>query len=135
MGKPMGSALDVGAGTGLLTFELAPYFKQMTALDISTKMLEVLQEKAKQKKCDVTTTTGPVEALGRFDLIFSMLAFHHIGDVPAMARQMAGHLQSWFTDFDDFDCVQIPMRKKLDAGWKSAGLEHEEEEYQLFIAS
>mmetsp|Transcript_1501 Transcript_1501/g.3063 ORF Transcript_1501/g.3063 Transcript_1501/m.3063 type:complete len:147 (-) Transcript_1501:544-984(-) len=37
--------LDVGAGTGLLTFAMEPHFKQLTAFDTSAGMLDVLNKK------------------------------------------------------------------------------------------
>ena len=37
--------LDFGAGTGLLTFRLAPSVRSVTAVDTSPKMLEMLKSK------------------------------------------------------------------------------------------
>ena len=39
------SILDFGSGTGLLTQEIAPYVRKITAVDMSTSMNAVLREK------------------------------------------------------------------------------------------
>mmetsp|Transcript_54235 Transcript_54235/g.115756 ORF Transcript_54235/g.115756 Transcript_54235/m.115756 type:complete len:249 (-) Transcript_54235:187-933(-) len=75
--KPGGGLLDVGAGTGLLTFQLASDFQKVAAFDVSTGMLDVLNGKAEKSGLTVQTATDMKE-LGKFDLIVSLLAFHHI---------------------------------------------------------
>merc|ERR1712216_935902 len=89
-----GGGLDIGAGTGLLTLELAPSFQHVTGFDVSTKMLDVMRAKLLDQKDlagKVTPSIGPLEALGQFDLIFSLLAFHHIRDVESMVQRLRKH--------------------------------------------
>jgi ubiquinone/menaquinone biosynthesis C-methylase UbiE len=43
------SILDIGAGTGALSLELAKYSKEVTAVDISSQMLDILQKKAVER--------------------------------------------------------------------------------------
>lgn len=169
--------MDVGAGTGLLTLEMSPYFNQVTAYDVSCKMLEVLQVKIAQERAkqQVNVAYGALENLGKFDLIFSLLAFHHIPNVPSTVVELLGHLnaggrlliadllatsnvrrfhkpeetigtdyehdgftkhevQEWLSGCDDFDWVEMPIRKEAAEGWKAAG-HPETEEYTLFVAS
>lgn len=66
---------DVGAGTGLLSLEmhktLSSQLRQISALDISAKMLEKVKNKiphAITKKCDLQTGDWPVEE-GNHDII------------------------------------------------------------------
>jgi len=80
------SALEYGCGTGLLSFELKEYLGRITAADSSPGMFEVLREKIVASavdnidpvKLDLMTDTSPVKDL---DVIFSMLALHHVSDV------------------------------------------------------
>jgi len=83
------AGLEVGAGTGLLTLELASSFQRITGFDVSTKMLDVMRSKVQERLGDrVTVTSGPLHTLGRFDVIFSLLAMHHIKDVSVLVRQL-----------------------------------------------
>jgi len=83
------SVLDIGAGTGLLTLELAPSCREITGFDLSSKMLEVMRAKLEAlSTSNVTVTAGPLGTLGRFDLIVSLLAFHHVRDVPSLVKQL-----------------------------------------------
>ena len=41
--KPRNSALDLGCAVGRACFELAPYFTQVTGIDLSTRLIDVAQ--------------------------------------------------------------------------------------------
>lgn len=77
--------LDVGAGTGALSLELASFCKDIVAIDISTEMLSILEEKAinrnisniKTMKAGFLTFQGELEA---FDYIISNAVLHHLPD-------------------------------------------------------
>ena len=43
--------LDVGAGTGALSIELSNYCQEITAVDVSNQMLQILETKANKKTC------------------------------------------------------------------------------------
>eukprot|EP00933_Yihiella_yeosuensis_P011796 TRINITY_DN119500_c0_g1_i1.p1 TRINITY_DN119500_c0_g1~~TRINITY_DN119500_c0_g1_i1.p1 ORF type:complete len:293 (-),score=67.87 TRINITY_DN119500_c0_g1_i1:213-971(-) len=91
---PKQTCLDFGAGTGLLTLEMAPSFEHSTGVDISSKMIEVMQTKIDSlgSSSRITATSSPLESLGSFDMIFSLLAFHHVKDVPLLIQQLRQHL-------------------------------------------
>src|SRR5689334_17992854 len=75
---PPGSGLDVGCGTGVLTEQLARAGYEMTGLDPSQGMLDVLARRAP----DVTAVIGDGAALpfedDRFDLVLTVATLHHI---------------------------------------------------------
>ena len=87
--------LDFGAGTGLITSQLAPHVHKITAVDVSQSMLERLMAKQEFKEkveilCqDITTQpTG-----SHYDLIVSAMAMHHVKDTDNMIKQFAAHLK------------------------------------------
>lgn len=77
--------VDLGAGTGLLTLALAPRVQELTAVDISERMLERLDDKAAS---DGVTNVEPLVADLRqlpledecATLVVSNYAFHHLDD-------------------------------------------------------
>ena len=79
------SVLEFGAGTGLLSFHLKDRFKQITLVDSSSEMIKVCEEKS------VALNTSHIYPIcidlqhnvldRRFDLIYSQMALHHVGDV------------------------------------------------------
>jgi putative AdoMet-dependent methyltransferase len=77
--------LDVGAGTGALSLELASFCRDIVAIDISTEMLSILKEKVinrnisniKTVKAGFLTFQGELES---FDFIISNAVLHHLPD-------------------------------------------------------
>lgn len=96
-------ALEFGAGTGLLSFMLKDYLKEITLVDNSEGMVKVLSEKLKAEKTDtMKVVKADLEhedlSLGSFDLIYTLMALHHVGDVETIIRKFhsllrpGGHL-------------------------------------------
>lgn len=89
-------ALEFGCGTGLVTALLAPVLGYIVAADNSEGMLEVLRRKARAlgldnvepRRLDVAREMPA----GPFDLIFSSMTLHHIGDVAGLLRRLAYEL-------------------------------------------
>jgi ubiquinone/menaquinone biosynthesis C-methylase UbiE len=86
--------LEVGAGTGLLSFALAEDLGLVVASDPSPGMIEVLREKirtsglAHVQAVQVGDDLAGIEET--FDVVFLQMALHHIPDVPAfLARAYA----------------------------------------------
>ena len=106
------TALDYGAGTGLLTFALAPRVRSILAVDASEGMLAVLAQKAKSTglrsvetlRADFTQDPLPP---GPFDLVASAMTLHHVADVDRLLRQFfallapGGHLALADLDAED----------------------------------
>lgn len=87
--------LEYGAGTGLLSQALVGHIGPLTVADPSAGMRSVLADKVSSGVLPVDTeiwdvdlsTSTPPEAA--FDLIVSLMALHHIPDVPAVLRGCA----------------------------------------------
>jgi len=80
------AALEVGAGTGLLSFALSPDLNTVLAIDPSPGMIGVLEDKIRQSESDnIQARSGGDELSGvgsEFDLVMLQMALHHIPDVP-----------------------------------------------------
>ncbi len=83
--------LDFGAGTGLLSVPIAPKVAQVTALDMSAAMLQVLDEKG---LANITPLQQDIFAglPGRYHAIVSCMALHHVADTAALLRAFAAAL-------------------------------------------
>lgn len=83
--------LDFGAGTGLLSTAIAPQVAQVTALDMSAAMLQVLEEKG---FANITTLQQDIFAglPGHYHAIVSCMALHHVADTAALLRAFAAAL-------------------------------------------
>lgn len=141
--------LEIGCGTGLLSFMVAPYVRSLTAVDVAEGMIEAF--KIKLSKQDNVKNLMPVYAIlvdpddmrirpdplskdhkhatneelppRRFDLILSHLVMHHIPDLPEVFSTMHGCLKSGgsiaLTDFEDFG----PEARKFHPESKMDGVE------------
>lgn len=82
--KKTDTILDLGAGTGAISFKLAPKVKKIYARDISDKMLQVAKEKAlKSNIRNIEFGYGSFSEPNcsvKVDLIVTNLAFHHLFD-------------------------------------------------------
>ncbi len=83
--KPDSRALEYGCGTGLLSFALQSHLGRITLADSASGMLEVLRRKIEHcgvanmtpLRLDLLSDPLPSE---RFDLIYSLMTLHHIGN-------------------------------------------------------
>ncbi len=79
-------AFDYGCGTGLLSVMFAPLVRRITGADSSEGMIRALRNKISQSKktnmeaVKLDLEQDPVPA-GRYHLVVSGMAMHHIGDV------------------------------------------------------
>ena len=85
--------LDVAAGTGLLSRAIAPYVREVVAIDITPKMLDYAREEtAKNKLNNISIEEGRAEKLpyesDSFDFVISRLALHHFEKPIIQLRQM-----------------------------------------------
>jgi len=85
--------LDFGAGTGLLSAPIAPKVAQVTALDMSAAMLQVLDEKG---FANITPLQQDIFAglPGQYHAVVSCMALHHVADTAALLRAFAAALHS-----------------------------------------
>lgn len=85
---------DIGAGTGLVTIELAKHVKSVLALDSSEGMLAVLKEKISSNKIkNIKTAVFDADkdepGAEPFDIVVSSMAMHHVKDIAAFAKKTA----------------------------------------------
>jgi len=91
--RPDVRVLDFGAGTGLVSLGLLPFVGEVTAMDASAGMLDMLHKKVDALgaknfhllRGDVTHAFLPS---GHFDLIVSSMTLHHLPDVPRVLRRL-----------------------------------------------
>ena len=139
-------AMELGAGTGILSFLLKDRFQKIVLMDSSPEMIRVCQEKILRQRvtnlfpvyCDLEKEDYYTEA---FDVIFSQMVFHHVGDIGAMARKLYGMLKEGgyiaiadlYAEDGSFHGPQFQGHKGFDAGsfcriFESAGFK--EVQYQ-----
>ena len=76
--------MDFGSGTGLLLSQIAPFVNEITAVDISASMIEVLQSKIDTIDCklqilEIDLTKETLDT--KFEAIISSMTIHHIENV------------------------------------------------------
>lgn len=81
--KPGMKALEYGAGTGILSFLLADNFTEITLMDNSTAMVQVMHEKAANTQLNhlkplVFDLEQSDYDTQKFDCIFSQMVLHHV---------------------------------------------------------
>jgi ubiquinone/menaquinone biosynthesis C-methylase UbiE len=90
--QPGMTALELGCGTGLLSFALQQDFASITLADTSQGMLDVLSDKIKaagvgnMHPLHLDLASDPLPAT-RFDVIYSLMTMHHILDTDQTLRQ------------------------------------------------
>ena len=89
--------LDFGCGTELLTLALQPLVRNVTSVDTSTGMLQVLKGKLQRQGLTNVRTTllepqVPFSMDGRFHLIVSSMALHHVRSLAPLFGRFHDHL-------------------------------------------
>ncbi len=95
-----GKYLEVGAGPGILTAEVAKNYPEVgiTALELLPDMITVGQEYVSENKLSdcIKFVAGDVEdekllnSLGEFDLVFSAYSFHHWANARKALTNLLG---------------------------------------------
>lgn len=85
--------LDLGCGTGLISNEMAGYVKKIHAVDTSSKMIGITEEKAKERNIvnvDYAHSTifDKRYMCGSFDVIFVFHVLHLLEDEHRVFRRM-----------------------------------------------
>ena len=93
-GAAGGPVLDLGAGTGRVTLDLAAAGHDVTALDADPVLLDALAERARSRGLDVRCITADARALnsvGRFSLVLAPMQFVQLmGGEPGRATLLEG---------------------------------------------
>ena len=92
--SPGMSALDIGGGTGRLSILLADQVGSVVVTDPSSGMVRVARERIETaglgdrlRAVQADLTTDALD--GRYDVAWSSLALHHVGDLEALLRSVA----------------------------------------------
>ncbi len=88
---PHNTVVDIGAGTGAWAIFLARHARQVTAVDPSPAMLEILRENvAASGLTNITITEGgwPTVTVPQHDVTFCSHALYSIADFTALVRKM-----------------------------------------------
>ncbi|MGE5473898.1 MAG: class I SAM-dependent DNA methyltransferase [Ignavibacteriales bacterium] len=98
-------ALDFGCGTGLISFNLCDKFDQITLVDTSKGMIDKLNTKIHDSKIQNMQAfnldiNNEFELLGKYDVIYTSMALHHIKDVKKSIEILYGLLNN-----DGYLCV------------------------------
>ncbi len=82
--------LDLGCGTGLLSFEFREEACAILGVDTSSEMLAVFSEKGVPgaQALELDLEAQDLEGHGQFDLVVSSLAFHHFANPLGVLRSL-----------------------------------------------
>lgn len=81
------NGFEYGCGTGLLSFNLQPYLKEITLGDNASGMLSVVEQKINEAQISnmtpvlVDLAQDEVGNDRKFDLIYTLMTLHHIIDI------------------------------------------------------
>jgi 2-polyprenyl-3-methyl-5-hydroxy-6-metoxy-1,4-benzoquinol methylase len=86
--------MDFGAGTGLISSQVAPLVKKIVAVDISEAMLNKLVAKPElQAKVEIVCQDIIEKPIAdNFDLIMSAMSMHHVKDTSKLIQRFSEHL-------------------------------------------
>ncbi|MED5402335.1 MAG: class I SAM-dependent methyltransferase [SAR324 cluster bacterium] len=86
--------MDFGAGTGLISSQVAPRVKKIVAVDISEAMLNNLVSKPElQGKVEIVCQDIIDKPIAeKFDLIMSAMAMHHVKDTSKLIQRFSEYL-------------------------------------------
>jgi 2-polyprenyl-3-methyl-5-hydroxy-6-metoxy-1,4-benzoquinol methylase len=91
--SPEQVVLDIGCGTGTQCADLAGYVKQMTGIDIASKLLAIAQQRMAERKLanvDFLQTSLFDERLqpGSFDVVLAFFVLHLVDDLGAVLQRI-----------------------------------------------
>lgn len=85
------SAMEFGCGTGLISFNLVEKFENITLIDSSKGMIDVVKEKIEKYEVynmkPYAIDLFNEEIIEKFDLIYTSMVLHHIQDISGLANK------------------------------------------------
>jgi cyclopropane fatty-acyl-phospholipid synthase-like methyltransferase len=89
--------MDFGAGTGLLSYFIAPSVEKIVAVDNSPSMLEMFREKQSEFDCHTELIQADLSTQNidhKFDGIISSMTIHHLEDIPTLFSKLYNMLEA-----------------------------------------
>jgi ubiquinone/menaquinone biosynthesis C-methylase UbiE len=91
-------ALEYGAGTGIASFLLKDYLKEITLMDSSAEMVKIVNEKIKTSKTkNIKSILFDLELADyeedTFDLIFTQMVLHHVDNIETIMDRFSNLLK------------------------------------------
>ena len=86
------TAMEFGCGTGLISFNLINWFKNITLIDSSKNIITILNDKIekynidniKAYKSDITVDEKKTD---KYDVIYNSMVLHHISDTESIIKE------------------------------------------------
>jgi 2-polyprenyl-3-methyl-5-hydroxy-6-metoxy-1,4-benzoquinol methylase len=95
--SPSDRVLEIGAGTGIFTLPIARRCREVTAVDISASMMEILKGKAAGEGLgNIRTITGNAETMdldGSYSVACAFSSLEYLADLRAFFRRLADHIE------------------------------------------
>lgn len=85
------TALEIGCGTGLISYELSDKFQKIYCVDKSKEMLNIMNEKIiyydiRNLYIYNMDLLNNEEYFGKFDVVYSSMVFHHIVNIETKLK-------------------------------------------------
>lgn len=83
--------MDLGAGTGLLSYFIAPFVEKIVAVDSSPSMLKEFESKCDEFACKTEVKYIDIvkyDTTEAYDGVISSMTIHHIEDTPALFKKL-----------------------------------------------
>jgi len=95
--SPSDRVIEIGAGTGIFTLAIARRCREVTAVDISARMLEILKGKAAAEGLgNIRTIAGNAETMdleGSYTVACAFSSLEYQADLPSFFRRLADHIE------------------------------------------
>jgi len=95
--SPSDRVIEIGAGTGIFTLAIARRCREVTAVDISTSMLEILKGKAAAEGLgNLRTIVGNAETMdieGSYTVACAFSSLEYLTDLQAFFCRLADHIE------------------------------------------
>lgn len=92
-----GRVLEIGAGTGIFTLDIARNCTEVVAADISGNMLALLEKKAGEQGIEnISIVKGNVETMdlqGPFSLVCAFSVLEYLNDLPSFFKRLAQQVE------------------------------------------
>jgi ubiquinone/menaquinone biosynthesis C-methylase UbiE len=120
------SCLECGGGTGNLTLKMCARGWQVTVVDVSDKMLGLLEEKARSQGYSPILIHSPIEqfleaASESYDLVAFSSVLHHLYSYSSVVERAIKHLRSGGVFYSNHDPV-APRRPLWSRAFNSVDI-------------